>query len=220
MALSQAQWFTKLKKWVPSWYFGENAPFAPAVWQGIAAVFAQIQQDSDDAQLQTFILPSTAPIDDLHGDERTLPRLAAELDPHYNIRIQNCLFRAVGNAQLDDVVDAEIFAGDPFFIENEQYGFFDDPDLTAAPGFMYYDDYYTRWIDLRKWYNWWTLVIPDQSGTPDIVALHAAIVNAIETNKALGTTYDILDETPSGFAYMGGEDGLIIGTEDGAGIII
>lgn len=218
MALNQSQWYAKITKWVPGWMFKKKI-LSPAVFQAIAAVFAQIQKDTDDAQTSTFITESAAPVLDLHGDERTIPRLTGELDASYAPRVQSGLFVGVGQQLLESVIDPILFSGDAFMIENEQYGFYDDPDVSMTPGYPYYDDYWTRWLDHQKWYNWWTLIIPDQTGAPSITLIQQAIIAVIETNKAFGTTYDVLDETGSGIT-IGSEAGQDLDTEGGSGIIV
>src|SRR4051812_27763030 len=110
MALTQDQWFEKIKKFVPSWYF-EKYVYAPAVFKAVAAVFQAIQEDTDDAQASTFILQSAAPVDDLHGDERNLPRGSGESDGSYNFRIQNALFVPVGGEQLQILIDNDLNNG-------------------------------------------------------------------------------------------------------------
>jgi hypothetical protein len=210
MALDQAQWYAKIKRWVPSWYFEKNQ-YAAAVFQGLAAVFAQIQQDIDDAQAATFILDSPGPVIDLLGDERDTPRLTGESDASYQPRVQNSLFQKVSLAQLQSLVNAVLNNGPAFFIDNEEYGYFDDPDVSSNPGFLYYDDYYSRWISLSKWYNWFTVIIPAQTGGNDTL-IQQAVVAALEANIAFGVTYDILDETPTA-----GGDPIVM--DDGSGIL-
>jgi hypothetical protein len=109
MALTQEQWYAKIVKFVPSWWF-EKYVFAPAIFQGIAAVFAQIQQDIDDAQSATFILQSPAPIVDLLGYERSVSRLPGESTPVYAPRIQN-MFNQVNPVALLKLINDVLIQG-------------------------------------------------------------------------------------------------------------
>lgn len=224
MAQSQAQYLAKLAKFVPGWYFTDKTlmeGFAVGVFNATAAMFAQIAADADSQQASTFILDSAGPVDDLHGDERSLPRLTSESDAAYNARIQNCLFLPVGLGQLESVVNPQLNNGAALFIENSQYAFYDDPDLSETPGFPYYDDYYTRWLDSHKTYNWWTLIIPTQSaGT--LTTIFANVIAAIEANLGFGTTYDVgynASGAPPGTTDdLLTESGQVLNTESGSGL--
>lgn len=191
MAQTADQWYAKLKKFVPSWYFegDEQAVcYTRGVFKGLAAVMAAVQSDADDQQAVTFIMNAAdvAPYTDLHGSERSVIRQPGELDAAYKIRIRDGLFVQVGSIQLIPAVNAALNNGAGEFVENYQYGFFDD---AADSGFFY--DTTSRYLESQKWYNWWTVFIPIQTGgvQADIMA---AIVTAIELNRAMGTTYDIL----------------------------
>ncbi len=71
MAQTVDQWYDKITKFVPSWYFQDadlSVCFSRGVFMAIAAVFQQIQQDCDDMVQQTYIVANpTAPLIDLHG---------------------------------------------------------------------------------------------------------------------------------------------------------
>lgn len=87
MGITQQQYFDKITKFVPSWWF-TTYKYTPALFQAIAGVFSQISADCDDQQRETFITQANAPFLDLHGEERTKPRVVGELDPAYALRIQ------------------------------------------------------------------------------------------------------------------------------------
>lgn len=197
MAYTIDQWHAKIKKFVPSWHFENPTGRENALFYATAALFQQIQQDSDDAQAQTFIMQSANPVDDLHGDERTIKRLSGELDAKYNPRIRDGIFIPVSKSQIQKAIDAQLNNGTSFLIENVTYGYYDDPDNNQA---LFFDDYNSRRIDGRKFYNWWTAIIPLQTAG-DQNQIRANIISAIEANKAEGTTYDILyrssDDTDS-----------------------
>lgn len=189
------QWFAKLKKWVPSWYFenrfNRNVAVTEAIFYGAAAVYQQVEQDMIDQQSATFILDSPAPILDLLGDERSQIRTTGETDGSFQPVVQNCLFRNVGEVELLALVNAQLNNGPAYLIENEQAFFFDDPDVTETNGIPYFDDYWTRWLEHAKTYNWWTVITPIQTGGVDATIM-LNLIAIIEANKALGTTYDVL----------------------------
>jgi hypothetical protein len=202
MATAQTlqQWHDKLKKWVPGWWFQNQYNMSVAVTDAVffaaAAVFQQAEQDMLDQQAATFYTASPGPIIDLLGDERGLKRLAGQSDAAYDVSVQNCLFRNVGQVVIQAQINAQLNNGAAFFIENEQYGFYDDADVTQTNGIPYFDDYWTRFIPRTKTYNFWTAIIPLQTaGTQATIMTN--IVAAIEANKALGTSYDILYESAS-----------------------
>ncbi len=87
MALTQDEWFQKLKKFVPGWWFEKNK-YAPALFNGMAAYFSQVQVDGDDQFDATFLTGQTTPILDLSGSEVSKERLPGESDPNYVVRIQ------------------------------------------------------------------------------------------------------------------------------------
>lgn len=88
MALTKEQWFQKLKKWVPVWFF-EESKFQEAHFRGIAAVFAQLQSDGEFNQREVFILKAKGAALEAHGDERDVDRLPTEDDTIYAKRVQN-----------------------------------------------------------------------------------------------------------------------------------
>jgi hypothetical protein len=195
-ALTTDQWYAKLQKFVPSWYFEEPDGECAALYYSLAAMFSQIQEDTDSQQAACFILTSSAPVIDLIGAERECPRLPGESTAAYAVRMQNSLFLPVGETELQSVIDAALNNGEAFLIDNQEYGFFDDADITETNGIPYFDDYWTRWLISQKTYNWWTAIIPEQTGGVD-ATIQATIIASIEANKAEGTTYDILYKSAS-----------------------
>ncbi len=193
MAQTADQWYEKIKRFVPSWYFeGEEKTicYTRGVFMGLAAVLAQVQDDVDSQQSATFIMSSddVAPVTDLHGDERSIDRLVGESDADYRPRIRDGLFVPVGGVQIAAAVNAVLNNGEGFFFENAKYGFFDDAVNADA---LFCDDTESRLTESTKWYNWWTVIIPIQTAGVQATIM-ANIVAAIEANRAYGTTYDIL----------------------------
>jgi hypothetical protein len=190
MALTKEQWFQKLKGWVPTWFFS-SAEYQEAHFYALAELLRLLQVEMEAHRDQTFILQSTAPTLDLHGAERSTTRFAAEPDAHYADRI-----RLISNTVTVDVLDPAINAtlnnGVCIFIENWAYGWFDEDAASAEEYFFDTED--TIWLDKTKTWNWFTVVIPIQTGgTPSVI--QSDIISAIEANKALGVAYDVMYRT-------------------------
>lgn len=186
MSLTADQWYAKISKFVPSWYFEDkelSVCFTRGTFKAIAAVFAAVSTDTDDQQDETFIMDSDAPFLDLHGDERSFPRTIGESDATYRPEVRDSLFRPVGAEFIQAQVNAQLNNGVGQFYENYKNGFLDDAFFS--------DDDVSRTVAGAKWYDWWTVIIPVQTGG-DLAQIKANVISVIETNKALGTTYDIL----------------------------
>ena len=153
-----------------------------ALFQAIAAIFNQLQVDSDDSFNATFIVGNTTPYQDLLGVERGKPRFSGESVSAYGTRIQN-LFGVSFLANLQTVVNAQLNNGTALFILNGQYGFYDDD--------MFCDDYSSRLMDGRKNYNWFSVIIPIQTAGVQ-ATIQANVIAALEANIAEGVTYDVL----------------------------
>lgn len=185
MALTRNQWYAKISKFVPSWWFEDaeaDVCYAVALFQAIAAILEQVQKDADDQFDATFITRQTTPIEDLSGQERGIPRNPGESDVSYAARIQQ-LFGVSDEPNLQEVVDGVLNNGPAFLIENAVYGFYDDE--------FFLDDTVSRLLDLTAFYNWFTIIIPIQTAG-DQAVMQAAIITALEADKALGVTYDVL----------------------------
>lgn len=97
MALTKEEYLAKLKKFVPSWLF-EKDRYTRVLFTGIAGVFAQMDVDADDHFNATFLTRAAAPVLDLMGDERDIPRVAGESNSAYAMRVQRI-------TNLTDVAD-------------------------------------------------------------------------------------------------------------------
>lgn len=206
MALSQAQWFAKLKSWVPTWFVQESSGYAVAHMKALAKVLSQMQTDSEDETSQTFLLEATGSYLDLHGSERGVIRYSGETDDAYRERIRY-LLNTTSYSSLLAVLTAALNNGTPRIIENRNYGFFDDA--------LFFDSG-EIWLDKTKWWNWLTVLIPAQN-VNDHATIRAAIVQLMNRNKALGVTYDVAFDTEGDTLLT--EQGDELTTEDGEPII-
>lgn len=89
MALTQQEWYDKLKNFVPTWWFSQGGAYTPALFWAMAAVFTQLEEDSHDQFVSTFFTTSEAPVLDIIGYERQVDRISGEADALYVARVQN-----------------------------------------------------------------------------------------------------------------------------------
>ena len=202
MALSQAQWYSKLKSWVPTWFFGSEQ-YQLAHWQALAKVLANIQLESEAQRDETFILRSSGDIPDLHGNERTVIRLDSELAGTYKDRIRN-ISNKVNKPDLKSIVDSLLYIGECSILEDYEGAGFCDRGEYIDRDFI---------VSLEDIYNAFTVIFQSQVPQPfayldrdnfldrDIYAgsltapdaFFTAIVQAIEENKALGTLFRVIE---------------------------
>jgi hypothetical protein len=109
MAMSQAQWFTKLKSFLPSWWY-ENEKYQIAVLEAMAAVFAELDIEADNHFNETFISKATAPVLDAHGAERSVDRLTGELDAPFSQRIRYIINQS-NPVDIKTMVDSLLIKG-------------------------------------------------------------------------------------------------------------
>jgi hypothetical protein len=119
-ALTQEEWFRKLKSWVPSWWF-EQERYQVAVFHAIAKVLSEVQDQADEHVQQTFIAQALAPFLDAHGDERSVDRLTDEIDSVYSPRIRNIVNRS-NKIAIKAMVDELLLTGECLVIENPDDG--------------------------------------------------------------------------------------------------
>jgi len=109
MALTQAQWATTLKSWVPKWFF-EEENYNEAVFQGFAKVLASLEISVDEHLAQTFIIQAQNSYLDTHGDERRIDRREGELDNTYSPRIRS-LANTTSIPTIEELVNALLDVG-------------------------------------------------------------------------------------------------------------
>ena len=90
MALTKDQWYSKLKSWVPTWFF-EGEYFNRAQFEGIAKLLSEAQQQAEDHQSETFLAQAADTFLDVHGNERSFERLPRETDAAWALRIRSLL---------------------------------------------------------------------------------------------------------------------------------
>lgn len=204
MAQTQAQWFKKIKRWVPEWVFQEEAK-AEAIFQAIAKLLAERQTEIADLVSKTFIDEATAEWLDMLGAERSVDRISGELDGDYRPRIRSKhLVSKVDRFSLQDIVNALLIRGVAVIKEDWEGAIFE--------GSSYYNNAEV-FIDEIK--DAWTIVVDkqvpeaelfcDSEGFLDLqyfigavesdIELFDLIAKAIYDNKAFGTLFRIIERT-------------------------
>lgn len=170
MAFTQAQWYAKLKSFVPGWIFEKDGQVnAPAVYNGAAKVLAGADTIDDYFWTQTFIQDSENPYLAIHGFERGLTQLPLESDANFALRIANLK----GTSDLPDLralVETVLLVKGSIFREHYAGG----PCLARGSFLNRYE------IIIDKHYNWFSVIVPPQKHVPYSFlchgngALHAA----------------------------------------------
>jgi hypothetical protein len=203
MALTQAEWYKKLKAFVPEWYF-ENEHFQVGHFQALAKLLAQIQADADDSIEQTFIDTADGGYLDLHGSERTVPRFTGELDAPYRPRIK-AITNTVNRPALKALVDSLLVVGECIITEDYENSLFFSRGVYQNRAFLL----------ITNLYNAFTIVLENQTHEPysfldrgaymsrgdymgELAApqeLFESIVSAVNKAKAFGVFYRLVERT-------------------------
>lgn len=179
--LSQAQWYEKIKSWVPSWFFDDEV-YSEAVFQALAKAFSQADSEMRSYLADTFILSATGYTLDQFGYERNIIRYANENDAQYLQRIRN-MANVLTPSSLILLANTFLITGEAKLIEHEVGGIFTDSEsfLTRQEVFTNYD------------YNLFSVVVPNQGTSPDAQTALNSIAQTINNSKALGTLYRLIE---------------------------
>jgi len=202
MAQSQAQWYEKLKGFVPKWWF-EQEKLAPAIFQAMAAVYAEAELKIENNQKETFILQADGDYLDAHGDERTVPRLPSEADDFYRQRVRN-IVNSSNYPDIKALVDSLLINGEST-IREHAYG-----DIVCFSR----ESFYSRAEVLTDaWYNVFSIIVDNQlhepysfysrenflsredfvGSTTSDIKIFEQIVEAVNKSKAIGVQYRLLE---------------------------
>lgn len=213
MALTKAQWLAKLKSFVPSHLFEEELNLE-AHFAGLAGVFAAIQEDQEDHTTETFILDSEGNFLDEHGNERSLKRVAGEVDPIYSERVRNIINQSNCPA-IKALIDPFLINGESRIVEHWKEAPFVDRALPGRLGV--FANRKDTFIDVR--YNAFSILVDQQIPAPITFAdrslpgrvgsfcdrgdvggfdgssqkVFDLIVDAVNEVKALGTVYRVIE---------------------------
>lgn len=206
MALTQDEWFKKLKNLVPSWVFEKQVENV-AIFKAIAKILEQSQTDADTHIAETFIDQATNEYVELHGDERSVERFDGELLSPYRERVK----RIVNNSNLPAIkkmVDVLLIRGESTVIEHDR----------TVGNFLNRDSYIDRdIIEYDVLYNAFTILIDYQIPEPTSFfnresflnreflngssvssdSVFENIIKTVNNNKAYGTVYRLIERANS-----------------------
>lgn len=201
MALSQAQWYEKLKSWVPTWFWQQKA-YQEAHFQALAKILSTMQAAAEESTTQTFIASASGSHLDLHGDERTTPRLSGEIDSTYSTRIRS-LANLSNKVSIKQLVDELLIIGECVIGEDFNSFLFFNRDAYMNRGLLI----------LESILNTFTIVFENQTRSPESFldreyfmdrgdvfgTLEASdeffrsIIAAVDRAKAFGTFYRVIE---------------------------
>jgi hypothetical protein len=203
MALTQAQWFDKLKGWVPSWYF-ETEQYQRAHFMALARLLSDMQASAEALVQETFITQADEYLD-LHGEERNTDRLEDEENAAYAFRIQN-IVNSSYKAAIKRVVDALLLNGTceiregwdgfnlylsrgSFLSRNEFLNDFHYNVLTILVDPQAHVPY--SWLDRGSYASRAAYL----GSTDASSSVYASIIKAVDNLKALGVLYKIVERS-------------------------
>ena len=201
--MTQAQWYEKLKSFVPGWWF-QDVDNQEAWFQAWSLMLSQLDTTVDSHITETFICQSEAAYLNEHGLERNLTRFSGELDSQFCERVRN-ITNTTSCPAIKAIVDALLEVGEALIR--------DDYD-----SYLFYDreNFYSRgelWID--EIWNAFSIIVDKQVHPPysfydreyffdredfygqrdSRLELFELIVEAVNRSKALGTVYRLLERT-------------------------
>lgn len=201
MALTQNQWYLKLRQLVPAWVF-ERENYNDAIFKGMAKALEQSQLQYENHLKETFIDTAGEEFLDIHADERSVVRLPADTTSSYRQKIKNIINNA-NCPSLKALVDSLLIRGESTFVEHH-----------SIDNFMNRGAFLNRnVIGADVLYNAFTILVdfqvPDPSGfftresflnreflqgsNESLDSVFENIVETVNRNKAYGTVYRIIE---------------------------
>lgn len=201
--LTKDQWYAKIKTFVPSWFW--TTELNNKAWASSLAKCAEQLQIALAASVNdTFIMKAAAGVLDTHGAERSIPRVSAELDSPYAVRVQN-LFNQSNVVALATLITKVLVSGTARIQE----------DFASVP-FCSRDNYANRAVLFLStpMVNGFSVVVNKQTHAPfsfcsrdfyesrgeafcgtdvSLDTVFASIRQIVDDNKAMGTLYRIYE---------------------------
>jgi len=201
MALTQAQWFEKLKGWVPDWFFEESKVQA-AHFQAMAKLFSELETNLENHIGETFICQSEAIFLDQHSSERNIKRFLNELDSVLCLRVRN-IANTSDPISIKSIVDGFLVAGESVIVEHEENIVLLNRETFLDRGFAFGNIFY----------DFFTIIVDKQIRPPvtfmdrenfmdreDIygqvesnIDLFISIVDAVNRAKAFGILFRLIE---------------------------
>jgi hypothetical protein len=177
VALTKSQWFAKLKRWVPTWFW-ETENYNSAAFNGVADALSELQTEVDYHIDQTKLLDAEGEYLDQHGSERTITRFTGESDAAYAIRIQN-LSNPSNPDDIEAMLDAVIAPGTRYIIREMPVGLMFAKNRCFAT---------RKWVTSGCKYNEFSIVIE-----PQTQQVYDAISEALQAMKAQGVFCRVIE---------------------------
>jgi hypothetical protein len=201
--VTQAEWFARIKTWVPDWVFAQSAHVEP-IFQALAKVMADHESERAALLAETFLDSADAPWIDTHGHERTVARVAGEFDPAYRIRVrtQNLISRC-DDPSLKEIVDQLLIAGSCSITDDAQGGLYVGRSLYASRGacsFATIKDAFTISVP-KQVHAPYSFVsrgafanrLSFEGDVNSSAAVFAQVIAAVNANRAFGALFRIIE---------------------------
>lgn len=204
MALTQAQWYEKIRTWVPTWFWIEEENNV-AIFQALAKVLAAKHAEAEDLAAQTFLDTSTGGYLDLLGDERSAVRLEGEFDTQFARRIKTqSLVSWANKPALLQLINGFLIKGQASIKEDWEGGIFFDREhffnRAEVPITDYIENTFTIVVDrqVADPYSYFDrehfMDREDFMGTTESSQyVFDLILAAVDDNKALGVLYRVYE---------------------------
>jgi len=200
--LAKADWYAKLKTFVPTWVWEEEV-LTLAWGSALAKCCEQLQVKLAQHISDTFIMQSAAGVLDSHGAERSVTRLTGELDTTYAVRVQN-LFNQSNEPALIALINKVLVAG---FARIQ-----DDFNSTPCCNRSFFASRAAIFLS-SPMTNGWSVVVNKQTHAPysfcdrsyfanrsnfvgtcvSLDSVFTSIKQICDDNKAMGTLYRIYE---------------------------
>lgn len=201
MALTQDQWYSKIKNLVQSWVTQDEN--SQAIFKAVAKAMSEQQAVAENHLIETYIDTGSDDFVALHGEERSIDRLSEEELPSYRSRVKTISNQSSIPA-IKALVDALLVRGQCIIIEHH-----------SPNNFLNREGFLDRLIiDFQVLYNAFTILIDDQTPDPksflnreffaDRVDVYGSVagasdevfqnvITAVNKNKAYGTVYRLIE---------------------------
>jgi hypothetical protein len=179
MALTQDQWFTRLKRWVPYWFLAEEEHNI-AILQGIAKLLAERSAEVDTLVANTFIETATTEWLQLIGHERSVDLMSGETLAQYRVRIRNSNTTAkLSDEDIENIVESLITSG-TFWVRDDFHG-------SSFCDRSYFCNRRDVIFSMVK--DGFTIFV-DNQGNIDVLT---GIIRAVNSVKAFGCLYRLIE---------------------------
>lgn len=199
---NKAQWFEKFQSWLPRWVFSATT-YTNAIFGGAAKSLESSDAAIENLISQTYIDDAVGEFLDLHGLDRNVSRYENESDLSYATRIKGSSLQSqCDKFALIALVNKVLIRGTCIIVEDAEADVFISRNIYANRGSILLD----------KILNTFTVIVDRQIHEPysfsdrenfmsfDFIgqgesdlAIFTSILNIINSNKAFGTLYRIVE---------------------------